>query len=123
HNAGFMILDRLAAVWGARFSMEKKWRGELARAGDVWLLKPQTYMNLSGESAAAVAAFYRILPAECVVAYDDKDLPFGQIRLREQGCAGGHNGMKSLIAHWATTAFPRLRFGIAPLRVEAASAI
>lgn len=123
HNVGFMILDRLAEVWGARFSLEKKWRGELARAGEVWLLKPHTYMNLSGESAAAVAAFYRLSPAQCVVVYDDKDLPFGQLRLREQGSAGGHNGMKSIIAHFGTTVFPRVRFGIAPLRPEHTAAL
>ncbi len=122
HNVGFMILDRLAARWGVTFNPEKKWRGELARAGDIRLLKPMTYMNLSGESAAAVAAFYRIPPARCLIVYDDKDLPFGHLRLREKGSAGGHNGMKSLIACLGTDAFPRLRFGIAALRPEASAA-
>ncbi len=112
HNVGWMILDRLAARAGARFSLEKKWRTEVARAGDLWLIKPQTFMNLSGEAAAAVASFYRLSPASCVAVYDDKDLPFGVLRLREGGSAGGHNGVKSLIAHLGTQEFPRLRFGI-----------
>ncbi|MFN0126783.1 MAG: aminoacyl-tRNA hydrolase [Verrucomicrobiales bacterium] len=112
HNVGWMIVDRLAAAAGSRFSLEKKWRAELARVGELWIVKPQTYMNLSGEAAAAVAAFYRIPPAACVAVYDDKDLPFGVLRLRAGGSAGGHNGVKSLIAHLGTQEFPRLRFGI-----------
>lgn len=112
HNVGWMILDRLAAATGARFAPEKKWRAEVARAGDLWLVKPQTYMNLSGEAVGAVASFYRIPPAACLALFDDKDLPFGVLRLREGGSAGGHNGVKSLIAHFGTQEFPRLRFGI-----------
>lgn len=112
HNVGWMILDRLAAAAGARFAMEKKWRSEVARAGDLWLVKPQTFMNLSGEAVGAVAAFYRIDPAACLAVYDDKDLPFGVLRLRQGGSAGGHNGVKSLISHLGTQEFPRLRFGI-----------
>jgi peptidyl-tRNA hydrolase, PTH1 family len=112
HNVGWMIVDRLADAAGCRFTTEKKWRAEVARAGDVWLAKPQTFMNLSGEAAGAVAAFYRIPPAACLAVYDDKDLPFGVLRLRAGGSAGGHNGVKSLIAHFNTQDFPRLRFGI-----------
>jgi len=112
HNVGWMILDRLAAVAGVRFVFEKKWRAEVARVDGVWLVKPQTFMNLSGEAVGAVASFYRIAPEECLAVYDDKDLPFGVLRLREGGSAGGHNGVKSLIAHLGTQAFPRLRFGI-----------
>lgn len=112
HNVGWMILDRLAASAGARFVLEKKWRAEVARVQGLWLVKPQTFMNLSGEAVGAVASFYRIAPAECLAVYDDKDLPFGVLRLREDGSAGGHNGMKSLISHLGTASFPRLRFGI-----------
>lgn len=112
HNVGWMILDRLAASAGVRFVLEKKWRAEVARVHGLWLVKPQTFMNLSGEAVGAVAAFYRIAPAECLAVYDDKDLPFGVLRLREDGSAGGHNGMKSLISHLGTASFPRLRFGI-----------
>jgi PTH1 family peptidyl-tRNA hydrolase len=114
HNVGFMVLDRLASNLGVSFSRERKWRAEFARSGDVLLLKPQTFMNLSGESVAAVAAFHRIDPGECFVVFDDKDLPLGQLRLRERGSAGGHNGMRSIIAHLVTEAIPRLRFGIGP---------
>jgi PTH1 family peptidyl-tRNA hydrolase len=117
HNVGWMILDRLAAASGVRFSLEKKWRAEVAKAGDLWLIKPQTFMNLSGEAVGAMATFYRLEPAACLAVYDDKDLPFGVLRLREGGSAGGHNGVKSLITHLGTQAFPRLRFGIgAPAR-------
>ncbi len=123
HNVGWMIVDRLAASAGARFSLEKKWRSEITRIGDLWLVKPQTYMNLSGEAAAAVAAFYRIPPAACVAVFDDKDLPFGVLRLRAGGSAGGHNGVKSLIAHFGTQDFPRLRFGIGPGARERSDAI
>jgi peptidyl-tRNA hydrolase, PTH1 family len=112
HNVGWMILDRLAAAASARFSLEKKWRAEVARAGDLWLVKPQTFMNLSGEAVGAIAAFYRVPPAGVLAIYDDKDLPFGVLRLREGGSAGGHNGVKSLITHLGTQDFPRLRFGI-----------
>ncbi len=112
HNVGFDVLDRLADALGARFALEKKWKTELARAGDLVLVKPQTYMNLSGEAIRSAASFFRIPPASTLVVYDDKDLPLGQLRLRESGSAGGHNGVKSIIAHLGTDKFPRLRVGI-----------
>jgi peptidyl-tRNA hydrolase, PTH1 family len=77
----------------------------------VILAKPQTFMNLSGESVGALMNYYRILPRCLLVVYDELDLPFGTIRLREKGGAGGHNGMRSIIQH-AGTDFPRLRLGI-----------
>ncbi len=116
HNVGFLVLDRLAARLRANFAREGKWKAEVARAGGLVLVKPQTYMNLSGEAVGAVARFYQIKPGECLAVYDDKDLPFGQLRLRESGSAGGHNGVKSLIAHLGTQDFPRLRFGIGAAR-------
>ena len=75
HNVGWMILDRLAASAGARFVLEKKWRAEVARVHGLWLVKPQTFMNLSGEAVGAVASFYRIAPAECLAfAFADVEL-------------------------------------------------
>ena len=112
HNAGFMILDRLAAKLGVTFSNERKFEGHLARSGSLFLLKPQTFMNLSGRSVAAVCQFYRIDPAEVLVVYDDVALPEGRLRLRAGGSAGGHNGMRSMIACLGTDQFPRLRFGV-----------
>src|SRR5207253_3259044 len=87
HNIGFMVLDRLAAALGATFRAEKKWQGDVATAamlnGDVFLLKPQTYMNLSGESVGALARFYQIDPARVLVVHDDMALPLGRLRFRE----------------------------------------
>jgi PTH1 family peptidyl-tRNA hydrolase len=114
HNIGFLVLDRMASHAGVTFAREKKWQAEVARLDDLWLVKPQTFMNLSGAAVGSVGAFYRIEPASCLVVYDDKDLPFGRLRLRSSGSAGGHNGVKSLISHLGTEDFPRLRFGIGP---------
>lgn len=112
HNAGFMILDRFAARHGAVFARERKFDAHFARIGPLFLLKPQTFMNLSGRSVAAVCQFYRIPPAEVLVVYDDIALPEGRLRLRLAGSAGGHNGMRSIIACLGTDQFPRLRFGV-----------
>src|SRR5881628_3031646 len=71
HNVGFMVLDRLAAALGATFRADKKWHADIATSGDVWLLKPQTYMNLSGESVSEIARFYKIEPARVLVVLDD----------------------------------------------------
>ena len=112
HNAGFMVLDRLAARLRVEFGNERKFEARLARSGPLFLLKPQTFMNLSGRSVAAVCQFYRILPAEVLVVYDDIALPEGRLRIRLGGSAGGHNGMKSIIACTGTDQFPRVRFGV-----------
>jgi PTH1 family peptidyl-tRNA hydrolase len=112
HNVGFMILDRLACAAGAEFHLERGWKAQVARAGDVHLCKPQTYMNLSGEAVRAVGDFYKITPAETLVVVDDMALPLGKLRLRPNGSAGGHNGLKSLIEVLGTQDFPRLRIGI-----------
>jgi len=120
HNVGFMVLDRLAAAWGAAFRADKKWQAEVAVAssqnpcgtGDVWLCKPQTYMNLSGESVGEIARFYKIEPARVFVILDDMALPLGRLRLRERGTAGGHNGLQSILDHLGTQDIPRLRIGI-----------
>jgi peptidyl-tRNA hydrolase, PTH1 family len=113
HNVGFMVVDELAARLGVSFTEEKRWHGLLAKFSEGWLFKPQTYMNESGRAVRAVSQFYKITPAETLIVYDDVDLPLGRLRLRLAGSAGGHNGMRSLIASLGTDAFPRLKLGIA----------
>ena len=112
HNAGFMILDRVAARLGAVWVKERKFDGWFARAEGIYLLKPKTFMNLSGKSVAAVSGFFKIPPVEMLVLYDDVALPEGKLRIKPSGSAGGHNGIKSMIASLGSDQFPRLRFGV-----------
>ena len=102
HNAGFMVLDALADKLGADIS-EKKHKALCGKAviggQKVILLKPQTYMNSSGESIRAAADYYKVDPEDILVVYDDISLAPGQLRIRAKGSAGGHNGIKSIIAH------------------------
>jgi PTH1 family peptidyl-tRNA hydrolase len=113
HNVGFEIVDRLARATGADWRTEKKWKAEVAKCADgTILVKPQTFMNLSGQAAAAVGGFYKIPPTSMLVVYDDVDIPLGQLRFRANGSAGGHNGIKSLIQSLGGDRFPRLKFGI-----------
>lgn len=113
HNIGFEVLDRLAALGGLEFKRERKWKALAARtASGLLLLKPQTYMNLSGRAASAAARFYKIPPEEILVVYDDTALPVGEMKFRANGGAGGHNGIKSLIADLGSRDFPRLKVGI-----------
>lgn len=116
HNAGFWWVERIAAARKAMFNAEKKFHGQAARARldghEAWLLKPQTYMNRSGQSVGALAAFYKILPDEILVVHDELDLPPGDARLKKGGGHGGHNGLKDIIAHLGTPDFWRLRLGI-----------
>ena len=114
HNIGFMTIDRLAEA--NHISMGRVQQRAIIGSGriadqDVILAKPQTYMNRSGESVGSLARFYKISTAKILVVYDELDLPFGSLRLRQQGGAGGHNGMKSVIQHLGND-FPRLRLGI-----------
>ena len=115
HNAGFGFVEELARRHGGAFRLESRHHGELARirigAADLWLLKPTNFMNRSGSAAQSVAAFYKASAAEILVAYDDLDLPPGVARLREGGGAGGHNGMRDVIAQLGAD-FWRLRLGI-----------
>jgi PTH1 family peptidyl-tRNA hydrolase len=115
HNAGFGFVEELARRYGGAFRLESRHRGELARikigGADLWLLKPMNFMNHSGDAVHSVAAFYKAVPAEVLVAYDDLDLPPGTARLREGGGAGGHNGMRDVIAQLGPD-FWRLRLGI-----------
>ena len=109
HNTGFMVLDRLSEKLNIEISQNKfkglygkgKYKGE-----DVLLLKPQTYMNLSGESVRQVMDFFKISQEDILVVYDDLDMPVGKLRLRQSGSAGGHNGIKNIILH------NRIRVGI-----------
>ncbi len=115
HNAGFMALDALADQLGIAVE-EKKHKGLCGRGvigGEkVLLLKPQTFMNLSGESIRAAADFYKVDPEHIMVIYDDISLEPGQLRLRKKGSAGGHNGIKSIIACLGTQEFPRIKVGV-----------
>ena len=116
HNAGFMVLDRLADRWKAGWKSEKKFQSRLARAElearRVLLCQPQTFMNASGEAVAAVAAFYRVAVPQVLVIVDDADLPLGEIRLRPGGGAGGHHGLESIERHLGARDYARLRIGI-----------
>ena len=114
HNIGFMVLDELARRWGVN-----TWKndrnalcGEYRIPEKVLLLKPTTYMNLSGVAVGAYANFFNVDPQDIAVVQDDLDLPTGQVRVRRKGSAGGHNGIKSLISHIGTENFPRFRVGI-----------
>ncbi len=119
HNVGFMLADRLAARERAPFRTEKSWQAEVARAGDLLLCKPLTYMNLSGQAVRPLAQFYKIDAAQMLIVLDDMALPLGKLRLRPDGSAGGHNGLKSIIEHFGTPAVPRLRIGIGAVPGEA----
>lgn len=113
HNIGWRVLDAIASAHDAVFSYEKKWNAEVAKAGNILLVKPQTFMNNSGEAVRPIMDYYKCEPQDCIVLYDDKDVLFGTIRLRSTGSAGGHNGMKSLIQYIGTQDFSRVRIGIA----------
>ncbi|HYZ16867.1 MAG TPA: aminoacyl-tRNA hydrolase [Candidatus Acidoferrum sp.] len=114
HNAGFIVVDALAERWGidAR-EWQKKGdaRYALARGKHVVLVEPQSFMNLSGRPTQSIATFYKVPPERILVVVDELDLPFGTLRMRASGSAGGHNGLKSLIEVFGPN-FPRLRVGI-----------
>ena len=115
HNVGFKVVDRLAGEFNAKVdkSMFKALYGEgFYENIKVLLVKPQTYMNLSGTAVAAVMNWYKLLPPELLVIYDDMDLPVGKIRIRNKGGHGGHRGMISIIEQLGTSDFTRIRIGI-----------
>ncbi|MFO8101472.1 MAG: aminoacyl-tRNA hydrolase [Dehalococcoidia bacterium] len=117
HNFGFRCINRFAREHGIEFSKQRsKSRvgfGEVA-GEKIVLAKPQTFMNLSGESVGPLVRYYRIDLPDLLVIYDDVDLPLGTIRIREKGGAAGHNGMKSIIQNVGSQDFPRIRVGISP---------
>ena len=112
HNLGFWLVDQLADRLKITLTPQGKFFGKAARAGELWLLEPTTYMNRSGQSVAALANFYKIAPDEILVVHDDLDLPPGGIRLKQGGGNGGHNGLKDIQARLGTPDFWRLRLGI-----------
>jgi PTH1 family peptidyl-tRNA hydrolase len=116
HNAGFWFVDDLASQYRSRFLPENKFHGEVARINlegkDIWLLKPETYMNRSGLSVVSLAAFYKIAPENILVAHDEIDLKAGTARLKTGGGHGGHNGLRDIISHLGTKDFQRLRIGV-----------
>ena len=117
HNAGAMVVDRFAANRCSGWRKERKFFAELATGEcggrKVVCVKPQTYMNLSGEAVATVSRFYRIAPDQIMVVADDADLPLGAVRMKPSGGTGGHNGLASVIQHLGTQEFPRQRIGVA----------
>ncbi len=113
HNAGFWFVERLAARTRASLHAEPRFHAHLTRLpGDIWLVMPQTYMNLSGKSVGALARFYKIEAQEVLVAHDELDFPPGVARLKLGGGVAGHNGLKDVAAQLGTQGFWRLRFGI-----------
>ena len=112
HNVGFLVLETLARRAGAAFSHEPKWNADIAKSGDMTLMKPMTFMNLSGESVGDFCHFYKIEPEQALVVIDDVALPLGRLRLRASGSPGGHNGLESVLMHLGSTRVPRLRVGI-----------
>lgn len=115
HNAGFWLIDMLAAQSGSRLSAEAKLFGSTGKwlpHNDKWLLKPATFMNASGKSVAAIANYYKIAPAEILVVHDELDLPPGQAKLKFGGGHGGHNGLRDIHAALGTPDYWRLRVGI-----------
>lgn len=116
HNAGFMVIDELARRWEAQH-WRTKFEAEIAEersitGGPVLLVKPQTYMNLSGNAVGALAKWYKVSAENITVIYDDMDLAVGRIRLRCKGSSGGHRGVESLISQLGADCFNRVRVGI-----------
>jgi len=117
HNAGFWLVDNLAnTLPNCRLQKESRFQALAAKARisgqDVWLLQPQTFMNLSGQAVGAIARFFKITPQEVLVVHDELDLPPGSAKLKKGGSTGGHNGLKDIAAALGTQDFWRLRLGI-----------
>jgi peptidyl-tRNA hydrolase, PTH1 family len=116
HNIGFMLADKVAELHVSPWTNERRFKTRIAKyrcgAGQVVLLQPTTYMNLSGEAVRSVASFYRVKPESILVVVDDADLPLGQLRMRPEGSSGGHHGLDSLEQQLGTRQYPRLRLGI-----------
>ena len=123
HNAGFWWIDAAAQQLGARLAAERDYFGLVGRinrpAGPVWLLQPQTYMNLSGKSVAALARFFKITPQEILVVHDELDLLPGQMKLKQGGGHAGHNGLRDIHAQLGSADYWRLRLGIGHPGVKA----
>jgi len=118
HNTGFMFADLLADKLGCSFSVESKFKAHIAKGvyndEAIWIVKPQTFMNLSGEALGALKSFYKIDMKDLFLVYDDIALNIGTIRFKSKGSDGGHNGVKSITKHAGTPEFNRLKIGIGP---------
>ena len=116
HNAGFWYIDLLARRLNVQLAMDRAYHGMVARAntpqGPVWLLQPQTYMNVSGRSVAALARFFKITPQEIIVAHDELDLLPGHVKIKQSGGHAGHNGLRDIHAQLGSPDYWRLRLGI-----------
>ncbi|MGC6567800.1 MAG: aminoacyl-tRNA hydrolase [Akkermansiaceae bacterium] len=112
HNVGFRVLDVLADRAGEKFQLETKWESRVCKLGGVTLIQPLTYMNESGRAVGSMSRFFQWKPEEILVVFDDVSLPLGSLRFRMNGGHGGHNGIRSLLAHLPSNAFPRLKVGI-----------
>jgi PTH1 family peptidyl-tRNA hydrolase len=116
HNAGFWLIDEIAAEQGLSFRFEKRFNADeckfKAQGRDVFLLKPQTFMNRSGQAVAALARYYKIAPAEILVIHDELDLSPGTNRIKQAGGHGGHNGLRDIVNHLGSREFFRVRVGI-----------
>ena len=115
HNVGFRVTERLEDRLGMRCSRARfhAMVGQGSHAGQqILLMRPQTFMNLSGEAVAEAAQFYKVPPERCLIIFDDISLPPGRLRIRRDGSAGGHNGIKSIIAQLGSQAFPRVKVGV-----------
>ncbi|MBE6062564.1 MAG: aminoacyl-tRNA hydrolase [Clostridium butyricum] len=121
HNIGFKVIDNIAKEYNIEINRQK-FKGIYGEGfinnEKVILLKPSTYMNLSGESIREVVDFYKLTCEQIVVIYDDISLDVGRLRIREKGSAGGHNGIKSIISHLGTDVFPRIKVGVGQPNVD-----
>jgi len=116
HNAGFLLVEELARVWDVEWKTERRFESLVARSTKagrmVWLVRPQTYMNASGEAVGGLLRYYRVDVPRVLVVVDDADLPLGTVRLRPEGSSGGHHGLESVETHLGTRSYARLRLGI-----------
>ncbi len=118
HNIGFMSVDNLAEKYNANFKSETKFKAEIASLNinneKVILAKPQTFMNLSGEAVILLKNFYKLDNSDILIVYDDISINLGEFRIKKDGSAGGHNGIKSIISSLGSQDIPRLKIGIGP---------
>jgi PTH1 family peptidyl-tRNA hydrolase len=125
HNAGFWWIERLARAAHGEFRHEARFHGDVAKVatpgGELWLLKPATFMNQSGRAVAALAGFYKLAPGQLLIVHDELDLPPGTVRLKNGGGTGGHNGLNDIAAQLGTKDFWRLRIGIGHPRNQTAT--
>ncbi len=123
HNIGFLFLDMISTSWKLpAFHLDKDFNAEISKGTyenqDILLVKPQTFMNLSGQAVLAIQQFYKLSPEDFWIVYDELDLPWGKIRIRKEGSSAGHNGIKSIIAALGSEKFHRFRIGIQPEHFE-----